>query len=212
MTQKDIILERTMKMIIAQGVKSVRMDDIAQELSVSKRTLYEMFGDKEELLYQSIVLYVEQGNERRKQQVADIDNDMEVMILCLRDMITQAPVASRMQRNLRRFYPKVFERLQQNAEVHHLSTLRQWLKKCVEAGYMTLTADCDFVAKVLSDSVQGIMVSDAYESRDAIGMISMMSYSLVIFIRGLCTVEGIAIIDACFDKYFGNIPAPDTLS
>lgn len=201
-----------MKMIIAQGVKAVRMDDIAQELSVSKRTLYELFSDKEELLYQSIMLYVERGNERRKQQIVDLDNDMEVMILCLRDMISQAPATIRMRRNLRRFYPKVFERLQQNVEVHQLSMLRQWLKKCVEAGYMSPTSDCDFVAKVLSDSVQGIMVADSYEAQNAISIISMMSYALVIFIRGLCTVEGIAIIDACFDKYFGNIPAPDTLS
>ncbi len=34
----------------AQGVKQVRMDDIARELSISKKTLYELFSDKEELL------------------------------------------------------------------------------------------------------------------------------------------------------------------
>ena len=46
---------------------------------------------------------------------------------------------------------------------------------------------------------------------DMMSTISMISYSIMIFIRGLCTVEGIKIIDSCFDKYFGNIPAPDTL-
>lgn len=40
-----------MQMFATQGIKSVRMDDIAQHLGVSKRTLYELFGDKEGLLY-----------------------------------------------------------------------------------------------------------------------------------------------------------------
>jgi hypothetical protein len=30
----------------------------------------------------------------------------------------------------------------------------------------------------------------------------------VIFIRGLCTMRGIEIIDGCFDKYFGTLPKP----
>ena len=34
----------------AQGVKQARMDDIARELAISKKTLYELFSDKEELL------------------------------------------------------------------------------------------------------------------------------------------------------------------
>ena len=211
MTQKEIIVEHAMKMFVAQGVKAVRMDDIAQELSVSKRTLYEMFSDKEELLYQSIELYIERSVERRQQQVMSVDNDLEVMLLCLRDMVTHAPVASRMRRNLHRFYPKVYERLEANGNKKSADDLKRWLKRCVEAGYMTTTADCDFVVKVLNDSVQGMLVSDLYESRDSVEMVSMMSYSLVIFIRGLCTVQGLEIIDSCFDKYFGNIPSPDTL-
>ena len=38
-------------MFLKQGVKAVRMDDIAVELRISKRTLYEMFSDKEELMF-----------------------------------------------------------------------------------------------------------------------------------------------------------------
>lgn len=48
--QKERIIDQAMHMFVSQGIKSVRMDDIAQQLGVSKRTLYEMFGDKEGLL------------------------------------------------------------------------------------------------------------------------------------------------------------------
>lgn len=211
MTQKELIVEHTMKMFTEQGVKAVRMDDIAQELSVSKRTLYELFGDKEELLYQSIVLYAERARERRRQSIANVDNELEVMILCLRDMIGDAPLASRMRRNMHRFYPKVWKRLEQDVQRKQGDELRRWLDKCVEKGYMSPTSSCDFVVRVLAESVQGIMMLDGYQSRDSVEMVSMTSYALIIFIRGLCTPKGIDVIDGCFERYFGNIPALDTL-
>ena len=52
--QRERIIEQAAKMFAEQGIKSIRMDDIAKALGVSKRTLYEMFEDKEELLYLSI--------------------------------------------------------------------------------------------------------------------------------------------------------------
>lgn len=211
MTQRELIIEQAAKMFVNQGVKAVRMDDIAHELSVSKRTLYEMFGDKEELLYLCIKHFIEQGRARRQAQIANIDNDLEIMLFSFRDMISVAPISSRMRRNIKRFYPSVFQRIEEDVQKESRDDLRRWLGKCVENGYMMPTSNCDFVVKVLYESVQGIMVSENMENENMINVISMISYSLVIFIRGLCTAEGIAIIDRCFDKYFSNIPAPDSL-
>ena len=59
MDQKERIIEQAMQMFVTQGIKSVRMDDIAQQLGVSKRTLYELFGDKEGLLYLAMERFFE---------------------------------------------------------------------------------------------------------------------------------------------------------
>ena len=56
--QKERIIDQAMQMFATQGIKSVRMDDIAQHLGVSKRTLYELFGDKEGLLYLAMERYI----------------------------------------------------------------------------------------------------------------------------------------------------------
>lgn len=204
MTQRDIIIDRASKMFVSQGVKAVRMDDIAQELSISKRTLYELFGDKEELLYHSIRFFYTEGRERRFQQSRELNNSLEIMLISLRDMIIHAPVSSRIRRNLKRFYPSVFVRLENDAHANSTEDLKCWIKRCVDSGYFTTTADCDFIVKVLHESVQGIMLAEK-EERDSVEIISMMTYSIVIFIRGLCTQSGMEIIDRCFTKYFGNI-------
>ena len=47
---KDRIISYAMPEFYKRGVKAVKMDEISQGLHVSKRTVYEIFGDKEELL------------------------------------------------------------------------------------------------------------------------------------------------------------------
>ena len=54
MASREQIIKRASEMIAELGVKSLRVDDLAQDLAISKRTLYEIFTDKEELLYHSI--------------------------------------------------------------------------------------------------------------------------------------------------------------
>lgn len=208
MTSKEIIIESAMKMFVSQGIKATRMDDIAHELSISKRTLYELFGDKEELIYQSIKHYANQLKARRDELTREVNNPLEAMIISLRDMIIDAPVTFRLRRNMSRFYPAVHQRLEQEMQTESRSSLSSWIKVCVEQGYFTTTADCDFVVRVLHDSAGGIISVNSYETNDNLEIISMISYSLVIFIRGLCTIKGIEVIDGCFNKYFGSLPKP----
>ena len=194
-----------MRMFVTHGVKAVRMDDIARELSVSKRTLYELFGDKEELLYQSVKLYSEQLHYQRQQLMRSAENELEMMIICLRDMINVAPVSSRMRRNIKRFYPEVYVRLETEFTSLMRESISRWVNVCVQKGYFTTTAECDLIINILYGSSQGLLTSELFESRQPTEVISMLSYSLVVFIRGLCTPKGIEIIDKSFSKYLGNI-------
>ena len=48
---KEEIIRMTQDLIARNGIRAVRVDEIAQTLGISKRTLYEMFADKNELIY-----------------------------------------------------------------------------------------------------------------------------------------------------------------
>ena len=64
---KDKILDAAMNAFMKRGIRAVKMDDIAQQLTISKRTLYEIYEDKEELLYRSIIKYDKLRLERLTQ-------------------------------------------------------------------------------------------------------------------------------------------------
>ena len=51
---KQKILSIAIELFNERGVRAVKMDDISSELSISKRTLYEIYENKEELLYECV--------------------------------------------------------------------------------------------------------------------------------------------------------------
>ena len=211
MTQKEIIVREAAKMFLSEGIKSVRMDDIARGLSVSKRTLYELFGDKEELIYEAICHFVEEAHARRSLILQDVDNELEAMLVSLRDMIVRAPEVARVRRNIERFYPKVNTRLEESGMMRSKSELREWLAASIERGYLTPTANCDLVVDVLHNCVQGMLVVEYSDDNRSANVVSRVACSVLIFIRGLCTPEGLAVVDRCFSAYYNNICVSETL-
>lgn len=93
--QKERIIDQAMHMFVSQGIKSVRMDDIAQQLGVSKRTLYEMFGDKEGLLYLAMERYSERNRQRWNELTADAHDVLEAMFMVLGEVMDNAEVSRR---------------------------------------------------------------------------------------------------------------------
>lgn len=61
MTPQERIVEQALRLFVTQGIKSVRMEDLARLAGVSKRVLYDMFEDKEDLLYRVMLRYFEQN-------------------------------------------------------------------------------------------------------------------------------------------------------
>ena len=59
---RNRILKAAMTEFLHKGVKSVKMDDIANTLAISKRTLYEIYSNKEELLLEAVRAYTSRSS------------------------------------------------------------------------------------------------------------------------------------------------------
>lgn len=93
---KQQTLVVAMSLFKRNGVKSVKMDDIATELGISKRTLYEMYSNKEDLLFEC----VKNDKQRCYQQLVEYSktaaNEMEIITyffsIQINDLGTTNPV------------------------------------------------------------------------------------------------------------------------
>lgn len=72
MEVKDRILQKTEEMFLKYGFRKVRTDEIAREIGISKRTLYEQFSSKEELITEMLSMRFNNFHEQMDRKVAEI--------------------------------------------------------------------------------------------------------------------------------------------
>ena len=63
---RRLIIDTALKEFKEKGIKDVKMDDIAARLSMSKRTIYELFNDKAEILYEALKIQNQKMQEKAK--------------------------------------------------------------------------------------------------------------------------------------------------
>jgi AcrR family transcriptional regulator len=77
MDYKNRIIEEAATLFRTYGIKTVTMDLLASNLGISKRTIYEVFGDKDELL----IGVVQWMYEKQKEMMANILDESENVIV-----------------------------------------------------------------------------------------------------------------------------------
>ncbi|MBP9689364.1 MAG: TetR/AcrR family transcriptional regulator, partial [Bacteroidia bacterium] len=78
---KDKILTEAELLFMRYGFKSITMDDVAREIGVSKKTLYQFFADKNDLVNQCVEHYLDTMNNICTNVINNKELDaIEVMI------------------------------------------------------------------------------------------------------------------------------------
>lgn len=195
MSQKDYIIERAAQMFVSQGIKSVRMDDIAQSLGVSKRTLYELFGDKEELLYLCLSWYLNVQHEEIVKVCAKADNNLEAVLIGFFEMTQYSETNNRIMTNLRKFYPTVFDRIHSCSGDGGTLRLKTSIQKCVNDGYLDGNFNIDLAITLLYYTAVGVIVRKDIVFPEGVSVREAFVQVVICFFRGIATEKGLRVID-----------------
>lgn len=195
MMQKEHIIEKTSEMFVLHGIKSVRMDDIAQTLGVSKRTLYEMFGDKEELLYLCMKYNLDKQREELNAKAKEASNMLETILLGFFNMMQYSDTNNRIMNNLQKFYPSVFERIHRESGEIGRNNFRNAVHKCVEDGYLDGRFNMELAMTVLYYSAMGVIARREIKYPDGVSPRDAFAHIVICFFRGVATPVGMKIID-----------------
>ena len=194
--QRETIIQLAAEMFVGQGIKAVRMDDIARHIGVSKRTIYEQFGDKEELLYQCLSYYVREQDRRHAELGAQAKNVLEAMLLVFGDVMDKAEISHRLQSNLR----LVAERRNRDG----LEQFKIALSRGVEEGYFQGIVNFDLAITLLRYSVEGLIVRKDVLLSHNMSTNEALVFLVVNFLRGISTEKGMRLIDDFLEKQNGK--------
>ncbi|MFI3258675.1 MAG: TetR/AcrR family transcriptional regulator [Rikenellaceae bacterium] len=202
--QREIIVELSSKMFSTEGIKSVRMDDIAHRAGISKRTLYETFTDKESLIYLAIKHHFGR-KERESERVGErASNIIIAFLLVAEESIRNSEVDWKLYNDLRKFYPAIYTRLREENTSRHLTSLKRGLEYGVENGFLDRSADLDLAIFMITTVAGCVVMNENMEIPLPSGMSPQKAvYDMTIyFLRGIATKRGIEEID----NYVKNHP------
>jgi AcrR family transcriptional regulator len=77
---RDKILDTAMIMFTTKGIRAVKMDDIANSLQISKRTLYELYSDMEHLLLEGLKKHINLRSAEMHRMAVEKDNVMDIIL------------------------------------------------------------------------------------------------------------------------------------
>ena len=130
-------------MFVELGIKSIRMDDIAHTLGISKRTLYEMFTDKEELIYLCMKYLMDEQLRMVAETTAACDDKLEALFNGFKLMLDGGERHHRMMTNLQKFYPAVFDRIRVEHIRGGVSRLREVILSYIDFGLINSNINVD---------------------------------------------------------------------
>ncbi|MDR2890994.1 MAG: TetR/AcrR family transcriptional regulator [Alistipes sp.] len=201
MDPKDRIIREAAAMFLDEGVKSVRMDDIATRLGVSKRTLYEMFGDKQDLLERSMEWLFEGKRREMCAQVEVATNVIEEIFFMLGSMRRDEKEAA-LVTNLKKFYPEIYRRLDEETHKYSYKEFDKMLDRGIEQGFFLPSINKELALVTLVYTMHSLFEKKYhFELIKNISHRDAFRYVIVSFFRGLATHKGIEAIDEAVNNY-----------
>ena len=177
---REHVVQAAAKAFTRKGVKTVRMDDIAADLSISKRTLYELFHDKEDLLLDVMRLHREEMKKSMEEIASKAENVLEVIL---------------------RFYQKFFEDMEKYPRVvayiaesrkENLDAAMEFYQKGVNQGIFRKDVNYAIVRVMVGEQMDILLRSEICKSYSLAEI-----YETVVFMhmRGISTEKGLKIVD-----------------
>lgn len=189
---KSRIIDYAMGEFYKRGVRAVKMDEISQGLHVSKRTVYEIFGDKEELLLAGLkIKNLEMREKLEAYSCNEAHNVVDIIGYFYKlQMEVNSMVGVAFYEEIHRM-PRVVEFFNQEHEREFADRVK-FLKAGVEEGLFRQDIDYSLTMELLSASMSEIMHNQLYKKYS---MQEMFDNYFLVIIRGFCTERGVALLN-----------------
>ena len=191
------IIDGASKLFLTKGIKCVRMDDIAHELGVSKRTIYEHFADKDQLLRTCLVHLHRYTSDKVLEHLrANSRNTLDVILTMYEVYFA---IMNRVNRQFFIDLQKLPDINQNNdrRERLNLHKFRRLMRQGIEEGLFLEDINLDVLAYILHHDLKLITLEQRFENQspEELGKAFILFY-----LRGIATEKGQKIIEEFIDK------------
>lgn len=188
---KNQILNKATDMFLTLGFKSVTMDDIASEMGISKKTIYQHFANKDQLvkavttnLYENISCGIDSIILANKNPIEELFAIKEFVMKNLKDENT-SPI-----HQLHKYYPKIHKSLMVKKFEKMGTCVVENLTKGINLGLFRKEINKQLIARFYYSGISSIKDIEIFNP-EVFSIKEVQTNYLEYHLRGICTPKGI---------------------
>ncbi|MBW2961881.1 TetR/AcrR family transcriptional regulator [Mesonia aestuariivivens] len=192
---KEQILDTAAEMFLSLGFKSVTMDDIAEKLSISKKTIYSHFPNKEKLIESCAVQLFNSISARIDMIIAEHHNPIDELLMIHEFILKQLKKEKASpQFQLYKYYPKVDDVLKERKIERMKLCIGNNLKRGIKEGLYRENIDLEIVQNFYFMTIEGIKHSDFFPM-DKYDIPYLVTHFLDYHFRAIASQKGLEYIN-----------------
>jgi DNA-binding Xre family transcriptional regulator len=192
---RENIIHKSAELFLSLGFKSVTMDDIANEMGISKKTIYVHFENKTKLVeavtftvFETICNGIDCICNDSLNPIEEL-YDIKMYVMNYLKNEKTSP-----QYQLKKYYPQIFERLQLKQFEKMHESVKESIQKGVETQLFRENIDVDFISRMYFNGMSGIKDESIFPSK-LFSMDYLMESYLEYHLRAICTLNGLTILN-----------------
>ena len=192
---QDRILNKARELMFQTGVKHVTMDELANQLGISKKTIYHYFKDKDSLVCSVVENELTNHELFCNQSVMAADNAVHEIFLLMsviQEMFNRMNPLALFE--IEKYYPDAYEKIKNHKDQYIFSMISTNLEKGIAEGLYRKDVDVNILSKYrLETSLIPFNIQVFHPSK-----FDMLKVNLQIiehFVYGVATLEGHKLMD-----------------
>ena len=200
MELKDRIIAVAFELFQKYGVRSVTMDQISGELGISKRTLYEIFKDKNELLREGLDHFSCIKRDEAKELLKKSDNVVEtIYLLARKGEEMKQNINPLFFEDIRKYHPDVHLLLTTEGKYRDYSITRDLLEKGIRNGLFKKGLNIEMVNNFFHQIMMIVMNEEVFP-KDKYSKEDVLRNIIMPYLLGISTERGQDQIRLYFEK------------
>jgi len=201
------IAETALQQFAEKGIKEVKMDDIASLLSVSKRTIYELYTDKEQLLLEALKIQNERMREEGKRRIRGAKHILDILLSLYTLYFEKLKSVNKKFFTEIEKYPNICKR-NKDRENKNSKRFIAWMEMGRKQGMFRQDANFEILLFILRRDLQTIFTANIGSEENELSKypVDELGRTLILFyLRGISTPKGQTIIEEYLNKNKNNI-------
>jgi AcrR family transcriptional regulator len=201
MDVREMIILGAAELFRTYGIKAVTMDSLASQLGISKRTIYEVFSDKDELLI-GVLQWMAVRQKELVERILDESDNAILAIFKLLEINRNhfQEMSPAFQADLKRFHYEVLIKRCDKCELPDYQNNLKVIERGIKEKLFRNDINPDLVNRCLFFMVRSIIDNDLYPieqfSRNEVAKNTFINY-----LRGISTLKGIKLINRLDVKF-----------